>query len=374
MANLAIKNLFHDKVRLVVTLVGIIFSVVLSSVQLGLFVGFQRATSDILLNSKADIWITSQNVTHAENGVAFSEKKLYQALKTEGVERAEKQIVQFRSWKKPDGAETGILMVGSNLEGGMGGPWNIVAGNIEDLRQPDAVMVEELYKEKLGVTHIGQIAEINGFRARVVGFTRGIRSFTTSPPVFTTFKNAQNYFQLKEDQTLFLVVKVKEGFTVEQVKENLKTNLAEVDVHTRLEWTNKQRNYWMFGTGAGITVLIAAFLGLLVGVVVVAQTIYSATVDHLKEYGTLKAMGASNFYLYRVIIAQALMSGLMGYAVGMSIALFVSYRSLQGTTAIILPWELVGALFIITIGMCVIASMVSINKVTRLDPAMVFKG
>jgi len=374
MANLALRNLFHDKVRLAVTLVGIIFSVVLSSIQLGLFVGFQRATSDILYFSNADIWITSQNVTHAEDGVAFSERKLYQVLAVGGVERVEKQILQFANWKKPDGADTGILLVGGNPKGGMGLPFKIMEGKLEDLNQPDAVMVEELYKEKLGVKAIGETFEIRGFRARVVGFTRGIRSFTTSPPVFTSFKNAQNYFGLAEDQTLYLVVKAKEGVDLENLKTELKSAVADVDVYTRQEWTEKQRNYWMFGTGAGITVLIAAFLGLLVGVVVVAQTIYSATVDHIREYGTLKAMGASNLYLYRVIITQAFLSGLIGYAVGMSVALAVSYISLKGTTAIILPVELVGGLFILTILMCVGASVVSINKVTRIDPAMVFKG
>lgn len=374
MPSLALKNLLHDKVRLAVTLIGIIFSVVLSSIQLGLFVGFQRATSDILAYSNADLWITSKNVTHMEDGVAFPEKKVFQAMATEGVERAEKQMVQFATWKKPDGAETGILLVGFSLEGGMGGPWNIIEGNIDDLRQPDAVMVEKLYADKLGVTHIGQTAEISGFRARVVGFTSGVRSFTTSPPVFTSFKNAQNFYRIREDQTLYILIKAKENFAPEKVRENLKAKLADVDIYTRDEWTDKQRNYWMFGTGAGITVLIAAALGLLVGVIIVAQTIYSATVDHIKEYGTLKAMGASNFYLYRVIITQSFVSGLVGYAIGISIALFVSYMSLKGTTAIILPWQLVLGLFGLTMLMCVGASMVSINKVTRIDPAMVFKG
>jgi putative ABC transport system permease protein len=154
----------------------------------------------------------------------------------------------------------------------------------------------------------------------------------------------------------------------------LQANVKDVDVYTREELTVKQRDYWMFGTGAGITVLIAAGLGLLVGVVVVAQTIYSATVDHLKEYGTLKAMGATNFYLYRVIITQAVASGIVGYIIGMSISLLISQISLQGTTAIILPPALVAALFGLTMLMCVAASMVSINKVTRIDPAMVFKG
>lgn len=374
MASLAIKNLFHDKVRLTVTLVGIIFSVVLSSIQLGLFVGFQRATSDILYYSNADLWITSANVTHAEDGVPFSEKKLYKVLTSPEVARVEKQIVQFANWKKPNGADTGILLVGADLDGKMGVPFKIVEGNLEDLRQPDAVMVEELYKQKLGVSKIGETIEIGGYRAKIVGFTRGVRSFTTSPPVFTTFKNAQNFFGIPEDQTLYLVVKAKPNVDLQKLKTDLKSRVSDVDVYTRAEWTSKQRNYWMFGTGAGITVLIAAFLGLLVGVVVVAQTIYSATVDHIREYGTLKAMGATNFYLYKVIITQAFLSGLIGYIIGMSIALFVSHISLKGTTGIILPLELVAGLFGLTMLMCVGASVVSINKVTRIDPAMVFKG
>jgi putative ABC transport system permease protein len=130
----------------------------------------------------------------------------------------------------------------------------------------------------------------------------------------------------------------------------------------------------MFGTGAGITVLIAAALGLIVGVVVVAQTIYAATVDHIREYGTLKAMGATNGYIYRVIIKQAVMSGLIGYGFGIGIALTASHLSQQGTTAIILPWQLVAALFVLTLLMCIGASVVSINKVTHIDPALVFKG
>jgi putative ABC transport system permease protein len=178
----------------------------------------------------------------------------------------------------------------------MGAPWNLTHGSTADLQQPNAVIVDELYREKLGVSEIGQTVEIRGHQAKVVGFTKGIRTFTTSPTVFTDFKNAQNYFGIREDQTLYILVRAcRRRLMFRQLKGDLQRNLKDVDVHTREELTEKQRDYWMFGTGAGITVLIAAFLGLLVGVVVVAQTIYSATVDHLKEYGTLKAMGATNF-------------------------------------------------------------------------------
>jgi putative ABC transport system permease protein len=374
MPSLALKNLVHDKVRLAVTLVGIIFSVVLSAIQLGLFVGFQRATSDIIVNSNADIWLSSKGLANLENGIPFSESKFFQVKAVEGVERATKQIVQFGTWKKPDGGDEGVMIVGFELDGGMGEPWNLTQGKIEDLRQPDSIIIDELYAEKLGVTNLGQTVEIRGNKAKIVGFTRGIRTFTTSPAVFTSFKNAQNYFGLNEDQTLYVLVKAKQGVDLQQLRAKLETTINDVDVKTKDEFTAKQQFYWMFGTGAGITVLIAAGLGLLVGVVIVAQTIYSATVDHLKEYGTLKAIGASNFYLYKVIITQATISGIVGYAIGISIALFVSTQSLEGTTAIILPWELVAALFVLVMGMCIFASVISINKVMRIDPAMVFKG
>jgi putative ABC transport system permease protein len=374
MASLAIRNLLHDRVRLGVTLVGIVFSVVLTSVQLGLFFGFTRATSDLIDHSGADIWVISKGVTHIETGVPFLEAKYFQLMSLPGIARVEKHFVGFSQWKKTNGAEEGILLVGFNLESPMGGPWNLVEGNLSDLNEPDAVIVDELYRKKLDVTTRGQVLEIRGRRARVVGFTRGIRTFTTSPAVFTSFKNAQSYADLREDQTMYVLVKAAQGADLQSVKREILARVHDVDVFTRDEFSRKQAAYWLFGTGAGITVLIAAGLGLLVGIVVVAQTIYASTMDHIREYGTLKAMGASNGYIYLVIIKQASISGLIGYAIGMSVSLLVSQGSLQGTTAIILPGPLVVGLLGLTLLMCIGASVVSINKVTRIDPAMVFKG
>jgi putative ABC transport system permease protein len=130
----------------------------------------------------------------------------------------------------------------------------------------------------------------------------------------------------------------------------------------------------MFTTGAGVAVLLAALLGLVVGVVVVAQTIYATTMDHLREYGTLKAMGASNGYLYRVIIQQAVISAVTGYALAMGVSLLVVQGSQHGGAAILLPLPMAVGMLGLTLAMCIGAALVSINKVTRLDPAMVFKG
>lgn len=374
MPSLARRNLLHDRVRLAVTLTGIVFAVVLSAIQLGLFVGFTRATADVIRHSGADLWVRSKGVTHLESPVAFSERKLYDVLATPGVAAAQKHIVRFAQLEKHDGGEEGVLLIGVDLAGSMARPWNLAQGSVAALDEPDAVLVDELYLGKLGLTGIGEVVEINGRRARVAGLTRGIRTFTTAPPVFTSFKRALDYAGMPEDETLFLLVRAEPGADRGALAARLEARVTDVEVATTDDWRRAQEDYWMFGTGAGITVLIAAALGLLVGVVVVAQTIYAATVDHIREYGTLKAMGATNAYLYRVILQQAAISAVAGFGIGITVALGASRASLAGTTAIIIEAPLAAALFALTLVMCLAASVVSINKVTRLDPAMVFKG
>ncbi len=373
-SELAWRNLVHDKVRLGVTLTGIVFAVVLIVVELGLFVGFTTTTSGLIDQSRADIWITAARVPYVEVGVPFSERKLYTVLSTPGVDHATKYITRFSQWKRPDGRQESVQVVGFDPDQPLGAPWNVSAGRVSDLKAADNVFIDEIYRDKLGVDRLDQVVEINGRRARVVGFTRGIRSFTTSPYVFTSFKNAQDYANVRVDQTMFLLVKAAPGVPVDTLRRRLEAQLPGSDVHATRTFSSMTRIYWMFTTGAGIAVLLAAALGLVVGIVVVAQTIYATTMDHLREYGTLKAMGATNGYLYRVIIEQAVASALVGYVLAMAVSYFVVKGSQSGGAAILLPLPMAAGMLVLTVVMCVGAAFVSINKVTRLDPAMVFKG
>jgi putative ABC transport system permease protein len=374
MANMAWKNLVYDKVRLGVTLTGIVFALVLVLIQFGLFLGFLDTTANIVANSKADLWITAPGIPHVNGGTSFPENRRFRALSVPGVARAEKYNIQFVNWKLPSGSQEAVQIVGFDLESGLGGPWNLVAGSVDNLRGEDTVIVDELYKEKLGVTGLGHIAEIQGKRARVVGFTRAIRSFTTSPYVFTSFKNSQNYAKIPGDETLFLLVRTAGGVDLSQVKANLAATIPGVDVYTNEEMQKKTQHYWLFSTGAGVTTLMGAALGLLVGMVVVAQTIYASTVDHIREFGTLKAMGANNRYIYKVIIQQALISALFGYSLAIILGYFVARGSESGNAAILLPPEMAWGTLGLAALMCIGASVISIRKATTIDPALVFKG
>src|SRR5499427_8225409 len=358
MGLLARRNLFHDKVRFAVTLTGIVFALVLIIVQFGLFLGFTTTTSNNIDHSNADLWIVFRGVAYFDTGRNFSEQKLYRVLATPGVERAEKYMQSFGRWKRPDGRVESVQVIGFHPGSGLGEPWNIVHGSTADLKQEDSVLVDELYREKLGVQKVGDRVEIGDHRARVAGFTRGIRSFTTSPFVYATFNSSLDYTNptSSEDSTAYILVKAKPGVSPKDLQEKLRARLTDVDVYTTGEFSRKTRFYWMFTTGAGLAVLTAA------------------TMDHIREYGTLKAMGATNRYLYRVLIEQAVWSAVLGYALAMVVAHFIVEGSAKGGAVILMPWSMSAGMLVLSVVMCVAAALVSINKVTRIDPAMVFRG
>ena len=374
MPPLARRNLFHDKVRLFVTLTGIAFSVVLMVVQWGLFQGFSTSTSSIIDNSGADLWVTAKNVAYIDQAIAFNERKYYQVLATPGVAQAAKYISRWSVWKEPNGRSESVDIVGFNPDIPLGGPWDMVAGDRQEVKRPNGVIIDKIYADKLAATHLEDHSEIAGFRARVVGFTNGIRAFTTAPYVFTTFKNAQDYTGFDADQTNFVLVKAAPGVDINKLKADLKARLPDNDVFETAEFSAMTRHYWMFTTGAGVAVLMAAVLGLVVGVAVVAQTIYATTMDHIREYGTLKAMGAPNRYVLGVIMTQAALAAAMGYVIGMSISVFVVHGAAKGGANIMLTWQTAVMMLFLTIFMCMTAAVVSVNKIFSLDPVMVFKG
>jgi putative ABC transport system permease protein len=376
MGLLARRNLFHDRVRFAVTLTGIVFALVLIIIQFGLFLGFTTTTSNNIDHSNADLWIVFRGVGYFDTGRNFSERKFYQVLSTPGVAQSEKYMQAFARWKRPDGRVENIQIIGFHPGSGMGEPWNVVQGSTADLKQEDSVLVDELYREKLGVKEIGDRVEIGDHRARVVGFTRGIRSFTTSPFVYATFKSSLDYTNpiSTEDSTAYVLVKAADGVAPKELRARLRERLTDLDIYTTAEFSGKTQFYWMFTTGAGLAVLTAALMGLVVGVAVVAQTIYAATMDHIREYGTLKAMGATNRYLYRVLIEQAAWSAVLGYGLAIVVAHFIVQASEKGGAVILMPWPMALGMLFLAVVMCLAAALVSINKVTKIDPAMVFRG
>jgi putative ABC transport system permease protein len=370
---LAWRNLAHDRVRFVVTLAGIAFSVVLMTVQSGLLIAFADTAAALVNHAGADYWIVSRGTSNVDQSVTIPERDRFKALEVPGVEAVDKLIVRFAVWRRPDGRAEPVIIVGFDLNSGVGGPWNVVAGSAEDLRLPDTVMIDRVYAGKLGVSALGQTVEIAGRRARIVGLTEGIRAFTQSPYVFTSFESAMNYTGLDRSRTHYLLVRAATPGADAEIRRGLQAALPTTDILSAAQFAAMTARYWLLTTGAGAALVLGAVLGATVGLIVVAQTLYAATVERLGEFATLRAIGASNSYLDAIVVKQALIAGALGYALGGAVATIVVRAAANSTMSLVLPWRLAAAIGLITLVICVAASLVAIRRIKTIDPAMVFR-
>jgi putative ABC transport system permease protein len=156
------------------------------------------------------------------------------------------------------------------------------------------------------------------------------------------------------------------------VRNLLREKVPDSEVLTKAEFRDRSLNHWLFATGAGVALIGGAILGLVVGTVIVAQTLYSSTKDHINEFATLRALGSSSGYIHRVILAQAALSAVLGYALGMVIALTVVYLSERTALPIVMTPSLAAVLLALTVAMCAVSALSAIGKVMRIDPAVVF--
>jgi putative ABC transport system permease protein len=251
-------------------------------------------------------------------------------------------------------------------------PWNLVEGGIDSLSTPNAVAVDRSYFDRLGISGIGARAEIRQQAVRVAAVTSGIRSFTTTPYVFMDIDRARAHTGVPASKATYFLIRLSSNADLEHVRGQLLSNISDVEVRTPAEFRERSRSFWLFGTGAGAALFAGALLGVIVGTVIVAQTLYSSTKEHLNEFATLRAIGSSRSYIYKVIVCQALLSAVIGF----SIAALIGTAIVQLTAATALPVVitpgLIAGLFLLTVVMCVGSAIAAIVQVTRIDPAVVF--
>ena len=374
MLRIAVRNLLHDRMRLAAALLGVGFSVILVTFQFGLLHRFLKSASAIIDRSGAPIWITSPGVTNFEYGSILEERVYTQALAVPGVARVERLVFVFGRIRIPSGAYEGCQIIGLDLSKGPLIPWAFKAGSMDDLHQPEAIAIDDTDLEKLGRPSLGKYIEINDRRARVVAITHEHRSFIASPFIFTSLENAYRMsVRLAPGSFTYLLVTPVPGAELGQVLEGLR-RIPGVDALEASGLAARSQAYWIFRTGAGFAITLSTVLGFIVGTVIVGQTIYSSTMDRLKEFGTLKAIGASNGDLYRLICWQALIYATFGYALGMAAMVGVARLARWMGSPILVTNALVAGMLLVTAAMCILASFLSIARVTRLEPAMVFKA
>jgi putative ABC transport system permease protein len=236
------------------------------------------------------------------------------------------------------------------------------------------VVFDEFAKKRFGEFSLGDYREINGRRLKIVGTTSDAKSFTTTPLSFMDYDLAQSIQpDLLRGRASYILVQLEPGAERTSVMEQISEALPHNDVYTKDGWAERSRQYWIVNTGIGMNAFLTVFLGCLVGIVVVAQTLYTSTMEHLREFGTVKAIGGTNLDIYKILGKQALFAAIFGFVLGYIPARLLEPLVAKGGLQLILPPELIAVTLVGTVVLCLLSAAISFRKVATIDPALVFR-
>jgi putative ABC transport system permease protein len=373
--DLALKMLIDEKARFAATVLGVGFAAGLVIVQIGLFFGLLENASITIDKLGADLWITARNTPNVDFGSPYPEGHVQKLRSIPGVARADNLIVWYAAIALPSGAKESVVYYALENFRAWGFPWDVESGDQADLRRGGYVMLDLSAERRFGPFQVGDYREFQGRRLKIIGRTRGALSFTTSPIAFLDYRLAQ---ALSPDElsgrTTFTIVRLKAGADSSAVRREICRRLPYNDVYSSREWASRSRAYWIESTGLGLTLFLTVALGALVGVVIVAQTLYASTTEHLTEFGTVKAIGGGNFTVYGIIAEQASFAAVLGFTVALAIAAGLVPLLAKLDMKMIVSPTVAALVFIGTQVLCMGAAVLSFRKVAAIDPALVFRG
>jgi putative ABC transport system permease protein len=373
---LAIKAMLADRGKLITSLLGVSFSVVLVNLQGGLLYGLILKASLLVDYGQADLWVGHRHMNNVDIGTVIPERWIHRIRGVEGVERADPYVVMFSQMSMRDGKFDNVIVVGSEPASLLGNAWEMAEGDPRAIRHPDGILVDACDAGKLGDCRIGDTREINGHQAKVVGMTNGIVGFTTDPYVFTTLERARTKYTtgMPAGYCSYFLVKAKPGTDIQELRARLQERMPELDVYDRRTYSLMCMKYWLTRTGIGISFGLAALLGLLVGLAVVAQTLYASVTERLKEFATLKAMGAQERCVARFLLAQALGHASIGSIIGLVFAVILGQILSTPRAPVVMTGWIAALSVALVFLVCVAAAWLPYWRIRRLDPASVLRS
>jgi len=373
---LAIKAMLADRGKLITSLLGITFSVVLVNLQGGLLLGLIHKASVLIDYGEADIWVGHRDMTNVDISPPIPERWMERFRGLEGVERADRYVIGATYTTLPNGKQEHVSVIGTDPASLLGNPAFIAEGSRDDVREPDAVLIDVTEAARLGNWRVGDVREINGRRARAVGMTRDISGFTTTPYVFTTLERARTHYLagIGPGQCSYFLVKVKPGTDIPGLCAQIRRKVPDLEVYDRATFSRVCMEYWMMRTGIGMSFGLAAFLGLLVGLAVVAQTMYASVSERTKEFGTLKALGADDLCIGRFLLAQAVGSAVLGSLVGLVAAWGIGLAINSPKAPVMFTWEVATISVALILVVCLVAAWLPYWRIRSIDPATVLRS
>ena len=378
---IALKMLIGDRLKYISLVAGIAFAALLVTQQASIFTGYARQMGAWVRDTNvADLWVMDEQVEFVDDFKPMAEQKLHRIRSVDGVQWAVPMYKNYLSTRLPDGTAVQTRVVGLDDATLVGAP-SIVEGRAEDLRRDRAVMINiEQAKTTLALKRdgnkplkIGDRIAINDNEAIVVGFYRSTREFFWDPVIYTTYTKALSWAPPERKQLGFILVRAKPGQDLGALAALIKSQTGLV-AYTGEQFDAKTMNDLLARTGILVNFGITIALGFVIGVLVAGQTFFNFVLDNLRHFAALKAMGLRNLAIIRMVIVQLATVGLIGYGIGLGGAVITGIVFSKGGLAFDMPWQIpvLGAVAIL--GCCLGAGLISLVRVMRMEPGIVFKA
>ncbi|HXJ59390.1 MAG TPA: ABC transporter permease [Verrucomicrobiae bacterium] len=379
MFDLALKMLLGDRAKYIMLISGLTFASLLMTEQAGIFCGIMQWTGSTLDNVGAPIWVVDPMVEQVNDTEAMRDTDINRVRSVEGVAWAAPFYQGNLRTRMRDGSFKFVQLLGIDSTTFAGAPKEIVAGKLDDLRLPNTVIIDEYGVKKLSrdpanPIKVGDVFEINDHEARVVGICKSRMSFSGNPYFLTTYDKAIQYAPSQRKMLSCVLAAAKPG-------EDSATVARRISEATGLKAYTKSEFFWLsiwwYIKNTGIPVAFGAtvLLGFVVGLAISSQTFYSFVLENLRNLGALKAMGASDRVLARMVMLQTLTVGLIGYGCGVGLATVFGYLCIKKSMPpFFLPWQLPAITLVAILFICWLAASLGIRKIRSLEPAVVFRG
>ncbi len=374
MLRIALQSLAHDRGKLLASLAGVAFAATLALAQIGLYAGFLETSSALVRRTGGDLWVMARGTRVLDNGERLSAGTRDILAEHPCVKSVRGVIIAFVALRKPDESIDAVQVIGFDPASGPTMPWSLLRGLPQDLHAPSRVSVDALDLGKLEIhgEPLGTSLKVGAEQVYVGAVTEGIRSFTLSPYLFSELDGARRIAGMSDGQATYWVLDLKHPGCTADVLHAVERH-PDLEAHTTDEFRRMTEHYWVTGSGAGMALGFSALLGLVVGVVIVGQTLYAVTKEHIRELATLKAIGATSGEIVGFVAWQAAFLALFGGGLGVAMSFAVQALAAQRGLYIVLspPVLVVGCGAVLA--MCAIASLGSVRAVLRLEAAEVFR-
>ncbi len=376
MLHTALRFIRYDRAKSIGVVIGIVISTFLIGQQFGIASFLMGLMSTLVDNSNGDIWVVDAKTSDANTLGKLDVRIVREVRSIEGVASAYGLVLANGTVVFPNGKSVPVTLIGSEAPAFAAGPppGKIRQGSLAQLQTDAAVSADFYDGTTFGLSpDVGLQIEINGKRAVIGAQTENLRGFGGNT-MYTTIERARYFGNSSDTKISAVIVQIQPGFAPQQVRDNINRHLYGIRAWTRPDLSKSTVNYVLSSSGIGVSTGTLIVFAIISGFFIIGLTMYSAALDRIRDYGTLKAIGASNGYVRRLILTQAAIFAFTGFVI--AYALLEGFRNgVRGRGLIFaFSWEVKLGILAVTMFIAVSGAVFALRRITRLEPAAVFRG